>query len=114
MDEGEDRKFVTPIIEKRHHRRAKLVAQVKCEALGREDVLLTRDISVGGVFLAAKTPLPIDHEVSLSFRLKASDHAIVCRGRVVYAIEGLGMGIQFLGLNEEARQIVQKFVDEAL
>ena len=114
MDQAEEGKFVTPLIERRHYRRAKLVTQVKCDALGREDILLTRDVSLGGIFVVAKSPYPINHEVALSFRLKASDPAIECRCKVVYALDGVGMGLQFLDLSEETRTVVKKFVDEIL
>jgi hypothetical protein len=109
----EGRQFVTPGIDKRQHRRARLVTQLRCEASGREEILLSRDISVGGMFLASKSPFPQDSEVALSFRLKSGDPPLSCRGRIVYSIKGMGMGVMFLDLNEGNRQAVQKFVDEA-
>ena len=109
----EGREYITPEIEKRQHRRAKLVTQVQCEALGRESIMVTRDVSVGGMFVSTKNPFPQDCEVALSFRLRAADSPLSCRGKIVYAIPGMGMGIEFAGLSEEARQVLQKFVDEA-
>lgn len=111
MDE-ETQKYITPEIDKRKYRRAKLVTQIRCEALGREDLLLTRDVSLGGLFVHAKNPFPLQAEVSLSFRLEPTDPPISCRGTVVHSIRGMGMGIQFLELSEEALQFLQKFVDE--
>ncbi len=112
MDE-KGRKYITPQIEKRRHRRAKLVTQVRCEALGRKEILLTDAVSVGGLFISTKNPYPPESEVALSLHLKPTAPAISCRGKVLYAIKGLGMGVQFLDLSEESRQAVQKFVDEA-
>lgn len=109
--EGQD--YVSPEIEKRQHRRAKLVTQLRCEALGQEELLVSRDISVGGMFVTAKEPFPQDSEVVLGFRLTSRDPLIACRGKVVYAIRGLGMGIMFLDLSEDTRQAIQKFVDAA-
>jgi hypothetical protein len=109
----EGREYITPEIEKRQHRRAKLVTQVQCEALGREGIMVTRDVSVGGMFVSTKNPFPRDCEVALSFRLRAADSPLSCKGKIVYAIRGMGMGIEFAGLSEEARQALQKFVDEA-
>lgn len=111
--EQEGREYITPQIEKRLHRRAKLVTQVQCETLGREDLLLTRDVSVGGMFVGAKVPYPSDSEVRLTFRLRPADPPISSRGKVVYAIQGIGMGIMFVDLDEPARQALQKFVDES-
>ncbi len=106
------RKYITPAIEKRQHRRAKLMTEVRCEALGRNDVLVTRDVSAGGLFISAKRPFAKESEVALYFRLKPAGPVITCRGRVVYSIDGMGMGILFIDLNEEDRHTVQKFVDE--
>ncbi len=112
MEEAE-RQFTTPGIEKRQHRRAQLVTEIRCKTSGREQLLVTRDISVGGVFVTSKKPLPHGSEISLSLRLGPSDPAISCHAKVVYSVKGLGMGVQFLDLSEDARQAIQKFVDEA-
>jgi hypothetical protein len=111
--EPEGREYITPEIEKRQHRRAKLVTEVRCDALGRADLLLTRDVSVGGMFVTAKNPFPADSEVALSFRLRAGDPPVSSRGKVVYSIQGMGMGIVFVDLSQDVRQALQKFVDEA-
>ena len=110
---AEGREFITPGIDKRQHRRAMLVTQIRCESLGREELMLTRDISTGGMFATAKNPFPSDSTVSVSFRLAAGDPPISCRGKIVYSIQGMGMGITFEDLSEEARQALQKFVDAA-
>ena len=112
MEEGR-RQYITPKIEKRHHRRAKLVAQVRCEALDREDVLLTSDVSVGGIFVSAAKPFPSDSEVAVSFKLKSTDPTLACRGKVIYSMVGLGMGVQFTDLSEDNRRTLEQFVDES-
>jgi len=111
--EPEGREFVTPEIEKRQHRRAKLLTQIRCEALGREELHETRDVSVGGLFVTSKEPFPQDSEVSVFFHLRSSDPAISCQGKVVYSLRGLGMGVQFTGLSHADRVSLQKFVDES-
>ncbi len=110
---GEEQpQYITPEIDKRVHRRAKLVAQVRCESLGRQEVMVTRDVSVGGLFVSAKKPFPRDSEVAVSFQLKSSGQAISCHGRVAYSIAGVGMGIQFFDLSEENRKAIEKFIEE--
>jgi hypothetical protein len=111
--EEDTREFVTPDIDKRQHRRAKLITQVRCEALGREAVLLTRDVSAGGLFVNAQDPFPMDAVVSLAFRLDPTAPLFTCHGKVAYAIQGLGMGVTFTDLSDEVRQALEKFVDEA-
>jgi hypothetical protein len=109
----EDRQFVTPEIDKRQHRRAKLITQVRCDVLQRQALMVTRDISVGGMFVTEKNPFPADSVVTASFRLRPTDELLTCQGKVAYAIKGMGMGIMFADLSEEVRQALQKFVDEA-
>jgi hypothetical protein len=109
----EEQGFVTPQIDKRVHRRAKLVTQVKCDALGRNEVLVTRDVSVGGLFISTKTPLPLESVAGIFFSVGYSSHSISCKGKVVYSMPGMGMGIEFMDLKDESRQMLQKFVDEA-
>ena len=74
--------------------------------------MVTQDVSVGGMFINARFPLPIDSELSLTFRLYPTEPAITCRAKVMFSRVGLGMGVQFLDLSAEARQMLQKFVDE--
>lgn len=111
--EQEGRQYVKPEIDKRQHRRARLVTQLKCEAVGRDEILLSRDVSVGGMFVTAKDPFPQDSEASIIFRLTPVDPLISCQGKVMYSIQGVGMGIMFTDLDDETRKSLQKFVDAA-
>ena len=111
--EQEGKPYVTPEIDKRRHRRANLITQVRCEALQRQGLMVTRDISVGGMFVIEKHPFPADSEVNTMFRLEPTSDLLTCRGKVAYAIKGMGMGISFIDLSEEVRQALQKFIDEA-
>jgi c-di-GMP-binding flagellar brake protein YcgR len=110
---GEGLQTVKVVAERRQHRRVKLVTQVRCEALGCCEIRLTEDIGVGGMFFHLRFPLPIGSEMSISFRLYPADPAITCRARVTFSRVGQGMGIEFLDLSENARRLIEKFVDEA-
>lgn len=114
MGEEETLELKRPGIEKREHRRARLVTQVRCEALGREEMLLTRDVSVGGVFISAKDPFPMGSEIALTLQLATGGSSLAASGKVVYSLRGLGMGIQFSALSDENRSVLQKFVDESV
>jgi hypothetical protein len=103
----------TPEIEKRKYRRAKLITQVKCEALGRENVMVTRDVSLGGIFVNDRDPFPANSEVSLAFRLSPTAPLLTCNGRVAYAIRGVGMGVMFTEISDDVRQALKEFVDAA-
>jgi len=111
--ELEDPQLIKAEVERRQYRRVKLVTKVHCDALERNEILVTRDVSPGGMFINTPFPIPVDSELSLTFRLNPIDRAITCRGKVKFSRMGLGMGIQFLDLGQEAQHELQKFVDEA-
>ena len=112
-DRTEDQKFITPEVEKRRHRRVKLATQVKCEAAGRDDIFLTRDVSAGGMFVTAQRPLPVGSTVALTFNLGGGNPAISCTGMVVYSQQAMGMGIEFMGLPKDCTDALRKFVDDS-
>ena len=99
-------------VERRQYRRVRLVTQVHCHALERHEMLVTRDVSVGGMFINVQYPLPIDSELSITFRLHPTAPAITCRAKVIFSRICLGMGIQFVDLSPEVVHMLQTFVDE--
>lgn len=107
----EDRPLIKPEVERRQYRRVRLVTQVRCEPLECEEIRVTRDVSLDGMFFDAKFPLPADSELTLTFRLNPDEPTITCRAKVIYSRISMGMGVQFLDLSEGARQSLQKFVN---
>ena len=99
-------------VQRRQHRRVKLITEIHCETPERDEIMVVRQVSEGGMFINVQFPLPVDAEMALTFRLHAADPAITCRARVRYTRLGWGMGIQFLDLNPEAREMIRKYVDE--
>ena len=110
--DSEDSPISKPAVDRRQYRRVKLVAEVQCDALGSNEILVTRDVSLGGMFISMKFPLPVDSDVSLKFRLYPTEPAISCRARVMFSRVGLVMGIKFLDVNADVSQSLQKFVEE--
>ena len=110
--ELDERQLIRPEVERRQYRRVKLVTQVHCEEMDRNEIMVTRDVSLGGMFINVKLPLPLNSELALTFRLSPAAPAIACRAKVMFSQVGLGMGIKFLDISQEAQQSLQKFVDE--
>ncbi len=108
----QDPQLIKSEVDRRRFRRVKLEAEVHCEALERNEVMVTRDVSIGGMFLNTKYPLPLDSEVSLTFRLSPKHPPIACGARVMFAHVGMGMGIQFVNLSAESLQLIEKFIDD--
>ena len=80
--------------------------------MDHNEVMVTRDVSEGGMFINVKSPLPLESELALTFRLGPTGPPISCRARVMFSQVNLGMGIKFLDISQEAQQSLQKFVNE--
>lgn len=111
---GENPQAVTVEQERRKDRRVRLAALVRCDALNSEQEFAACDVSAGGMFVSTPSPLPVGSSVTLSFRLSELDPPLVmCPGHVIHSTMGVGMGIHFLSLREDAYQALEKFVDES-
>jgi hypothetical protein len=83
-------------IERRLSKRDRQALDVRCESFGIDEIFVSRDVSTGGLFLNTPDPLVPGSQVELCFRVTPEGPQIECSGRVVYALAGVGMGIQFL------------------
>jgi hypothetical protein len=83
-------------IERRLNKRDRQALDVRCESFGIDEIFVSRDVSTGGLFLNTPDPLVPGSQVELTFRVTPEGPQIECSGRVVYALPGVGMGIQFI------------------
>ena len=77
----------------------------------------TANVSEGGLFFEQTIPHPRGTVVNLKFGIPDSSVVIQCRGEVVNlpkTNEGLGMGIMFLDLGEEHKQIIIDFIKKSV
>ncbi len=107
-----DRELILRLVEhkkgdRRKYPRARLATQVECEAA----MLLTysRDVSVGGMFIETKAPLPVGSVLTLRFILD-DQTSVAAKGVVTYQIRKFGMGVQFLELSPAGRKSIEDFV----
>jgi len=70
------------------------------------------DISVNGMFVNTARYFPEGSILKLSFRLSRSNYAVEARGEVRYCLEGVGVGIQFTDLSEEAKGAIEQELAE--
>jgi len=95
-------------IERRLNKRDKEALDVRCESFGLDEIFISRDVSTGGLFLNTPSPLVPGSQVELSFRVTPEGPEIECSGRVVYALPGVGMGIQFIDPKGEIELVLNK------
>lgn len=103
-------------------RRANVRAVVRLEVeerdLFRVPLYVTANLSVGGLFLITKTPLPAETQLKLRFRLPKDRTYIQTTAKVLWAREedlaaGLapGMGVQFLECAPADREKIRAFIE---
>ena len=76
-----------------------------------------QNISGGGIFIRTRQALPLNSEVVIRFTLPGIAHTILVQGLVVWSSPvvvpgalGFGIGIKFLDLEAEARELITRFV----
>ncbi len=76
----------------------------------------SEDISENGIFLKTETPLEIGSLLDLDFKFPDLEDNVQVKGRVVRIKEKdglqLGMGIEFIDLEEKYKKMIRDFVKE--
>jgi PilZ domain-containing protein len=66
------------------------------------------DISPHGMFINTSRRFPEGAVLNLRFRLGLSGAEIEARGEVRYCLEGVGVGVEFVGLPPEAARAIEE------
>ena len=101
----------TPQEERRRHYRSRLIVDVFYDGKEGTGVASTRDIGAGGLYMNTKTPIPEGSVLLVRIPLR-NEQQIVCNGEVVYSNPGLGVGIRFMGLTDEARTLLENELED--
>jgi type IV pilus assembly protein PilZ len=102
-------------VERRLSERAPVTVRVDYSTVDAMFSEFTRNINEGGLFIESETPLTLDEQVHLQFRLPGIEDPFKLSGRVAWVREGgvdgpPGMGVEFESLDEEARQRIDELV----
>jgi uncharacterized protein (TIGR02266 family) len=106
---------ISKISEKRFYPRTSFITKVVFEDELGEGLfyVFSKDISMGGLFLASDIPVAVGALLFLSFALPGCAKPVKVTGEVVRQCdrEGGGMGIRFLGLSGFARKRLEDFLE---
>lgn len=91
-------------VENRQYPRIKFVTQVEHES--GTSLGLSKDISVGGIFVTSSDPLPEGSQVKLRFHMDDGGPIIEALAEVRFVVEKVGMGLRFLNLSPRDRHRV--------
>jgi c-di-GMP-binding flagellar brake protein YcgR len=97
--------------DRRLNPRAPLATQVQCDQC--MSLALSRDISLGGMFVETTDPLPLGAALTIRFNLDGKDQVVAASAQVTYHIEKMGMGIVFTDLGKEESEAIRKYLESA-
>ncbi len=107
--------------DKRESVRVPLALKVSFESYGEIRECLMTNMSLGGVFIATTSPLPIGTPFLVRLRIEETGEHFELRGEVAsqdmsadLSREERGMGIRFVNLNEEQRKQVSDLYEHAM
>jgi type IV pilus assembly protein PilZ len=99
--------------DKRKEQRIPVDLWIEAEREGELYYQRAGNLSVGGAFFVQTIPLPVGTRVTLKFTLPGDTHEIVCDGDIVSAKE-LGMGVQFVNMQDADRTRLEKIIDRVV
>jgi len=105
MDDEPRKKFADHE-ERRRHDRSRLIIDVFFDGQDSTGVASTKDISLGGLYMNTHAQVPEGQNLMLRIPIGAQE--IVCSAEVVYRNPGLGLGVRFIDLSDEARALLER------
>jgi PilZ domain len=95
----------TPQDERRRFERSRLIIDVFFDGADLTGVASTQDISPGGLYMNTQAEIP--EGALLTLRLPLAGRDVVCNAEVIYSNPGRGVGVNFQGLSEEDRALLE-------
>lgn len=71
----------------------------------------TPDLSTAGIFINTNLLYPEGAVLNLKFKLARSGYEIDVRGEVRYCLPGVGVGVEFVNISDEAKSMIEKDTD---
>jgi hypothetical protein len=72
------------------------------------------DISTRGMFINTAQRFPEGAVLRICFRLSRTNRPVTARGEVRYYLPGVGIGVEFIGLPEDAQQAIEEEAARAI
>jgi hypothetical protein len=91
--------------ERRRYERQRLIIDVYYNGADLTGVAGTKDISPGGLYMNTQAEIPEGSVLTL--RIPVAGRDIVCNGEVVYSNPGRGVGVNFQGMSDEDRALLE-------
>jgi len=97
--------------DKRRYRRYPIQLRVQFSHTDRVMEVSSRDISLGGVYLATSKPAIPGTVIKMAILLPESQAEIRVAGLVVHFLAGMGMGVEFKTFSRGAEDALSKYLE---
>ena len=94
--------------DRRNHPRVPLATQIYCQEW--MSLAFSRDVSLGGMFMDTKQPVPLGSRLSLRFHLDDGGPVVAASAEVRYVVPKLGMGVKFIELTRTDWERIESYV----
>jgi hypothetical protein len=98
--------------DRRKFERIPLAIVVRYSDREEEVAVMSRDLSLGGLFLGTVTPAPVSTTLALCLHLPAPHGEVLARGKVMHCLQGIGMGVEFADFDGDGRQRLRHYLEQ--
>jgi Tfp pilus assembly protein PilZ len=68
------------------------------------------NVSSGGLFINTEEPIRAGTRMVVRFELPSTKHRVIAVSRVAYVRKGLGLGVEFVSLDDEDREEIETYI----
>ena len=96
--------------DRRKHERVPIAIVVRYADHEEQVAVMSRDLSLGGLFLGTGTPAPAAALLDLRLHLPAPHGEVLAQGRVKHCLLGIGMGVEFTGFRGDGEARLRQYL----
>ena len=96
--------------ETRHMLRLPVATRVRIKGQGSQDILLTKNMSMGGLFLAAEDPPYAGSILEMEISLPNTESLLTLKAEVIWRQQGTGCGVRFTRITAAQKKILAAFL----
>jgi hypothetical protein len=97
--------------DRRKHERVPIAIVVRYQDHEEQVAVMSRDLSLGGLFLGTVTPAPAAAILELRLHLPQPHGEVNAVGRVKHCLLGIGMGVEFTGFHGDGEQRLGHYLE---
>jgi Tfp pilus assembly protein PilZ len=98
---------VAEIDERRQDERSRIILNLYYDGHDATGVASLRDISLGGLYMNTNEDIAVGSTLHLRIPINEQEN-VIAKAEVVYVNSGAGVGVKFIALSDNARELLEK------